>query len=66
MKGPALYNLACFQATHAQLEKAAATLARALEVYPGPQLEEFALKDADLTALRLPADSAPPGPHDLT
>jgi hypothetical protein len=45
MKGLSLYNLACFQATHAQVEKAAASLAQALAIYPRPSLNEFSLSD---------------------
>jgi hypothetical protein len=53
MKGLSLYNLACFQATHEQVEKATASLAEALAIYPGPRLKEFSLTDPDLIALRL-------------
>ncbi len=52
MKGVALYNLACFQATHDELERAGANLERALALYPGPRLREFSLTDPDLVALR--------------
>ncbi|HEY7357801.1 MAG TPA: hypothetical protein VH590_15090, partial [Ktedonobacterales bacterium] len=53
LKGTVLYNLACFYATHAQLEKAAATLSQALTL--APFLKEWSLADPDLIALR-PAD----------
>jgi len=49
LKGYMLYNLACFYATHGQLEKARPTLQQALILYPG--LREFALTDPDLVAL---------------
>ncbi len=52
MKGLALYNLACFQATHTQVVKAALTLERALALYPGPLLKDFSVSDPDLIALR--------------
>jgi hypothetical protein len=52
MRGLSLYNLACFQATHDQPEKAATTLERALAVFPGSRLADFAIADPDLTALR--------------
>ena len=50
LKGNILYNLACFYALHDQLEKAATSLERALEL--APELKEWSLKDADLDALR--------------
>ena len=50
LKGMILYNLACFYATHDQLEQAAATLPQALAL--APFLKEFALTDPDLIALR--------------
>ncbi|MBA2288607.1 MAG: ClbS/DfsB family four-helix bundle protein [Ktedonobacteraceae bacterium] len=50
LKGIALYNLACFYATHAQLEKASAPLQQALTLYP--YLKEWSLADPDLVALR--------------
>lgn len=46
----ALYNLACFYATHTQLEKAPAPLQQALTLYP--HLKEWSLADPDLVALR--------------
>jgi tetratricopeptide (TPR) repeat protein len=51
LKGYMLYNLACFYATHGQLEKAQPTLQQALILYP--LLGEFALTDPDLVALHL-------------
>lgn len=51
LKGYMLYNLACFYATHEQLEKARPTLQQALILYP--RLKEFALTDPDLVALHL-------------
>jgi tetratricopeptide (TPR) repeat protein len=50
LKGNILYNLACFYALNDQLEKAATSLERALEL--APELKEWSLKDADLDALR--------------
>lgn len=50
LKGIVLYNLACFYATHAQLEKASAALPQALTL--APRLEEWSLTDPDLAALR--------------
>jgi hypothetical protein len=50
LKGIALYNLACFYATHEQLEKAASILEQALTLYP--HLKEWSLADPDLIALR--------------
>ena len=50
LKGIVLYNLACFYATHAQLEKASAALQQALT--PAPRLKEWSLTDPDLAALR--------------
>jgi uncharacterized protein DUF1706 len=52
MRGLALYNLACFQATHDQRERAVATLERALAIHPGSRLADFATTDPDLAALR--------------
>jgi hypothetical protein len=54
VRGLVLYNLACFQATHDELERARETLERALELYPGPHLREFAATDPDLAGLRIP------------
>ena len=51
LKGYTLYNLACFYATHDQLEKARPALQQALPLYPA--LREFALTDPDLFSLRL-------------
>ena len=51
LKGYSLYNLACYYATHDQLEKAKPTLQQALTLYPA--LREFALTDPDLFALHL-------------
>ena len=50
LKGYMLYNLACFYATHNQLEKARPVLQQAFTLYPA--LREFALTDPDLFALR--------------
>jgi hypothetical protein len=50
LKGYMLYNLACFYATHNQLEKAKPALQQALTLYP--VLKEFSLTDPDLVALR--------------
>jgi len=50
LKGYMLYNLACFYATHSQLEKARPALQQALTLYPA--LREFSLTDPDLVALR--------------
>lgn len=50
LKGTILYNLACFYATHAQLEQAGTTLSQALTL--APFLKEFSLTDPDLIALR--------------
>ena len=50
VKGIVLYNLACFYATHSQLEKAFATLQQALTL--APHLKEWSLSDPDLIALR--------------
>ena len=50
LKGYMLYNLACFYATHDQLEKARPALQQAFTLYPA--LREFALTDPDLFALR--------------
>jgi uncharacterized damage-inducible protein DinB len=52
IKGIVLYNLACFYATHGQLEKAAGMLPEALRL--APQLEEWSRSDSDLAALRPP------------
>ncbi|GHO87988.1 TPR end-of-group domain-containing protein [Dictyobacter formicarum] len=49
LKGNLLYNLACFYATHDQLEKAKVTLQQALALYP--QNGEFARTDPDLAEL---------------
>jgi tetratricopeptide (TPR) repeat protein len=51
LKGYMLYNLACFYATHDQLEKARPTLQQAFTLYP--EIREFALTDPDLFSLRL-------------
>jgi tetratricopeptide (TPR) repeat protein len=51
LKGYTLYNLACFYATHDQLEKAKPTLQQAFTLYPA--LREFAQTDPDLFALHL-------------
>jgi hypothetical protein len=50
LKGMVLYNLACFYATHTQLEKASATLQQSLLLTPS--LKEWSLSDPDLVALR--------------
>ncbi len=50
LKGIMLYNLACFYATHTQLEKASTPLQQALTLYP--HLKELSLTDPDLVALR--------------
>jgi tetratricopeptide (TPR) repeat protein len=50
LKGYMLYNLACFRATHAQLEQAGPALQQAFTLYPATR--EFALTDPDLVALR--------------
>lgn len=50
LKGYILYNLACFYATHHELEKAGSALQQALTLYP--TLREFALTDPDLVTLR--------------
>lgn len=50
LKGYTLYNLACFYATHDQLEKAVPALQQALVLYP--EIREFARTDPDLEALR--------------
>jgi uncharacterized damage-inducible protein DinB len=50
IKGIVLYNLACFYATHGQVQKAAGTLPEALRL--APQLEEWSRSDPDLAALR--------------
>jgi tetratricopeptide (TPR) repeat protein len=50
LKGYMLYNLACFYATHTQLEKAGPALQQAFTLYPA--LTAFALTDPDLVALR--------------
>jgi tetratricopeptide (TPR) repeat protein len=50
LKGMVLYNLACFYATHSQVEKAAVALPHALTL--APHLKEFSLSDPDLNALR--------------
>jgi uncharacterized damage-inducible protein DinB len=52
MKGLSLYNLACFYAMHAQLEKAKPVLEQALTLYPGPRLREWSRRDPELIALR--------------
>ena len=51
LKGYTLYNLACFYATHDQLEKARPALQQAFVLYPA--LMEFAQTDPDLFALHL-------------
>ncbi len=53
-KGIVLYNLACFYATHTQLEKASVTLQQALTL--APHLIEWSLSDPDLVALRHQSD----------
>lgn len=50
LKGYMLYNLACFYATHDQLEKAEPALQQAFTLYPA--LKKFALTDPDLVTLR--------------
>lgn len=50
LKGYTLYNLACFYATHGQVETARPALRQALALYP--EVREFALTDPDLVALR--------------
>lgn len=50
MKGIVLYNLACFYATHGQVQKAAGTLPEALRL--APHLQEWSWSDPDLAALR--------------
>jgi uncharacterized damage-inducible protein DinB len=50
MRGIVLYNLACFYATHAQLEKAAVALPEALRL--APHLREWSKSDPDLLLLR--------------
>ncbi|MHB8600336.1 MAG: TPR end-of-group domain-containing protein [Ktedonobacteraceae bacterium] len=54
LKGYVLYNLACFYATHTQLEKASTTLQQALMF--APQFKELSLTDPDLIALRRQSD----------
>lgn len=50
LKGYVLYNLACFYATHAELEQASTTFRQACTLYPS--LKELARTDPDLVALR--------------
>lgn len=50
LQGTALYNLACFYATHDELESAATSARQALALYPS--LRELAREDPDLIALR--------------
>jgi hypothetical protein len=50
LRGYVLYNLACFYATHAQLEAARPTLREACELFPDGR--ELAETDPDLEALR--------------
>ncbi|HEV7126021.1 MAG TPA: ClbS/DfsB family four-helix bundle protein [Ktedonobacterales bacterium] len=50
LKGYVLYNLACFYATHGQVEKAAEPLRQAFVFFP--QSREYALTDLDLVQLR--------------
>lgn len=50
MKGFVLYNLACFYATHSQLEKAGAPLQQAFALMP--DVRDFAETDPDLADLR--------------
>ena len=50
LKGMVLYNLACFYATHTQLEKASETLQQSLLL--APHLKEWSLSDPDLIVLR--------------
>lgn len=52
MKGHSLYNLACFQATHGNLEKASESLDQAFAVYPGPRLIDWSKTDPELSVLR--------------
>lgn len=49
LKGIVLYNLACFYATHSQLEKASILLPQALTL--APYLKEWSRSDPDLLAL---------------
>jgi hypothetical protein len=51
LKGYALYNQACFYATHGALEQAKPALQHALTLHP--TLRTWALTDPDLAALRL-------------
>lgn len=51
LKGYTLYNLACFYATHGQVEIARPALRQAFALYP--EVREFALTDPDLVALGL-------------
>lgn len=55
VKGHVLYNLACFYATHSQLEKASATLQQSLAL--APHLTEWSLSDPDLIELRHSSDA---------
>jgi hypothetical protein len=50
LQGNELFNLACFYATHDQVERAPDVLRRALALRP--DLEEWSRKDPDLAALR--------------
>jgi hypothetical protein len=50
LKGYMLYNLACFYATHTQLEKARPALQQAFTL--SPALRAFALTDPDLVPLQ--------------
>ena len=50
LKGYMLYNLACFYATHNQLDQAKPILQQAFTLYP--ETREWALTDSDLVALR--------------
>jgi tetratricopeptide (TPR) repeat protein len=50
LRGYTYYNLACFYATHDQLEKARPALRQAFELYPDSR--EFAQTDSDLDSLR--------------
>ena len=50
LSGSVLYNLACFYATHAEVEQAVTTLRRACTLHP--PLAEFARTDPDLEAVR--------------
>jgi len=52
MQGAALYNLACFLATHDRVEEARPVLERALALHPRPWLREHARTDPDLAILR--------------